>query len=132
MDCKTATQVYSSGNPLQNIKHFFPVAFDFLDSECKAYCNKQADSFDTQVKAIVGQTEFDYRIVHRDDKDNLTTQIQELIGDLTSRLLLQDHFSDKYSKQMYFCTMCCSSHNISSKQLTTEESLILQKAAVSL
>ena len=132
MDCPTATRVYSTGNPLANIQSEFATAWNFLDSECNSFVNKLNDSFDTQVKNIVGSTDFDYRIVHRDDKDNLTVQIQELIGDLTSRLLLQDHFSAKYNNQMYFCTMCCSSHSISNRMLTTDEALRLQKAAVSL
>ena len=132
MDCLTATKVYSSNNPLSKIQELFPEAWSFFTTESKNLIKKEANSFDSQVKEIVGQTDFDYRVVHRDDKDTLTMQIQELLGDITSRLLIQDYFSKQIGQNIYFNTVCCSGHISSRKDLNLEESLKIQKAAISI
>jgi hypothetical protein len=132
MDCKTATLVYQTENHLEKIREIFPEAWKFLQEVSFGYVKGQVDKFDSDVKNIVGETPFKFRMVHRDDKDQLTKDISELLGDITSRLLLQKHFSEVVGQPVYFSTICCSSHLTSDHELTLEEVLPLQRAAVKL
>jgi hypothetical protein len=132
MDCKTATLVYQSENHLEKIREIFPEAWNFLKEVSFAYVQGNADKFDSDVKNIIGETPFKFRMVHRDDTDQLTKDISELLGDITSRLLLQKHFSEVVGQPVYFSTICCSSHLTCDHELTLEEVLPLQRAAVKL
>jgi hypothetical protein len=131
MDCVTARKVYKTNDPLESIKEVFPEAWSFLDSQAQGMVNKTPDEFDTQVKEIVGNIDTEFRVTHRDDGDQLTHDIQELLGDITSRLLIEDHFSKKYNQTLYFNTVCCSGCVISNEPLDIKKSLTIQKAAVS-
>jgi hypothetical protein len=132
MDCKTATKVYKTDNPLDNIRRIFPEAWSFLENQAFAFVQSKADGFDTEIKKMVGATPFQFRITHRDDTEQLTKDISELLGDITSRLLLEQHFSKVVGQRLYFNTICCSSHLTSDRELTLEEVLPIQKAAVQL
>jgi hypothetical protein len=132
MDCKTATKVYASGDPLVNIQGLFPETWAFLEAQVRDYVAGKADEFDSSVRAIVGETGFRFRMTHRDDRDRLTNDLSELLGDITSRLLLEKHFGAIAGSPLYFSTICCSSHLTADRELTLEEVLPLQRAAVSL
>ncbi|MBE9008989.1 hypothetical protein IQ250_02075 [Pseudanabaenaceae cyanobacterium LEGE 13415] len=132
MDCKTATLVYRSGNAIENIRQLFPEAWEFLEKQAFAFVQHQADEFDSQLKKIVGQTDFEFRITHRDDTEQLTKDISELLGDITSRLLLERHFSGVVGQPIFFHTICCSSHLTTERQITLAEVLPIQQAAVQL
>jgi hypothetical protein len=132
MDCKTATKVYASGDPLVNIQGLFPETWAFLETQVRDYVAGKADKFDSDVRSIVGPTHFKYRMTHRDDRDRLTQDLSELLGDITSRLLLEKHFSAIASQPLYFSTICCSSHLTADHELTLDEVLPLQKASVQL
>ncbi|MER3493894.1 MAG: hypothetical protein C4323_17205 [Mastigocladus sp. ERB_26_2] len=132
MDCKTATLVYQSENHLEKIQETFPEAWNFLEEVSFAYVQKKPDKFDTAVKEIVGETPFQFRMVHRDDRDQLTKDLSDLLGDITSRLLLEKHFSEVVGQPVFFSTICCNSHLTSDHELTLEEVLPLQRAAVKL
>ncbi len=132
MDCKTATLVYQGENHLEKIREIFPEAWNFLEEASLAFVQNKSDEFDSAVKELVGETPFKFRMVHRDDKDQLTKDISELLGDITSRLLLEKHFSGVVGQPVFFSTVCCSSHLTSDHELTLEEVLPLQRAAVKL
>lgn len=132
MDCKTATLVYQAENHLEKIREIFPDAWEFLEAASFAFVAGKADKFDTAVKEIVGETPFQFRMVHRDDQDQLTQDISELLGDITSRLLLQQHFSQVVGCPVFFSTICCSSHLTADHELTLAEVLPLQRAGVML
>jgi hypothetical protein len=132
MDCKTATLVYQSDNHLEKIQEIFPAAWNFLEAQAFAYVEGKKDDFDTAVKALVGETKFKFRMVHRDDKDQLTKDLGELLGDITSRLLLEKHFSQLVGQPVFFSTICCNSHLTTDHELSLEEVLPLQRAAVKL
>ncbi len=132
MDCKTATLVYQTENHLEKIREIFPEAWSFLEEVSFAYVHKKPDKFDTAVKEIVGEKPFQFRMVHRDDRDQLTKDLSDLLGDITSRLLLEKHFSEVVGQQVFFSTICCNSHLTSDHELTLEEVLPLQRAAVKL
>jgi hypothetical protein len=132
MDCKTATLVYQTDNHIENIRRIFPEAWSFLEFQAFAFIKGKADQFDAEIKKMVGQTPFEFRITHRDDTEQLTKDISELLGDITSRLLLEQHFSKIVGQPIYFNTICCSSHLTSDRPLTLEEVLPIQKAAVKL
>jgi hypothetical protein len=132
MDCKTATLVYKGGNYLENIREIFPEAWKFLEEVSFAYVEGKADNFDSAIREIVGEKSFKYRMVHRDDKDQLTKDLGDLLGDITSRLMLEKHFSDVVGKRLFFSTICCSSHLTADHELTLDEVLPLQCAAVTL
>lgn len=132
MDCKTATLVYQTENHLEKIQEIFPEAWKFLEEQAFAYVQGKAHEFDSAVKKLVGETKFKFRMVHRDDKDQLTKDLSELLGDITSRLLLERHFSEVVGKPIFFSTICCSSHLTTDHELTLEEVLPLQRAAVKL
>ncbi|BAZ37990.1 hypothetical protein NIES4101_39200 [Calothrix sp. NIES-4101] len=132
MDCKTATLVYQGGNYLENIREIFPVAWKFLEEVSFAYIDAKPDNFDSAIREIVGEKPFRYRMVHRDDKDQLTKDLADLLGDITSRLLLEKHFSEVVGQPVFFSTICCNSHLTSDHELTLEEVLPLQCAAVKL
>ena len=132
MDCKTATLVYQTENHLEKIREIFPEAWKFLEEQSFAYVQGKEDNFDSAVKDLVGETNFKYRMVHRDDKDQLTKDLGELLGDITSRLLLQQHFSALVGQQVFFSTICCSSHLTADHEMTLEEVLPIQRAAVKL
>jgi hypothetical protein len=132
MDCKTATLVYQTDNHLDKIREIFPEAWQFLEEVSFSYVQGKADKFDAAVKDLVGETKFKFRMVHRDDKDQLTQDLAELLGDITSRLLLQKHFSQLVGQPVFFSTICCSSHLTTDHELTLEEVLPLQRAAVKL
>ncbi|OUL26452.1 hypothetical protein [Nostoc sp. 106C] len=132
MDCKTATLVYQTENHLEKIREIFPEAWKFLEEQSFAYIQAKKDNFDSAVKDLVGETNFRFRMVHRDDKDQLTKDISELLGDITSRLLLEKHFSQLVGQKVFFSTICCSSHLTADHELTLEEVLPIQRAAVKL
>jgi hypothetical protein len=132
MDCKTATLVYQTENHLENIKQIFPEAWDFLEQVSWDYVRASADKFDSAIREIVGEKPFKYRMVHRDDKDQLTKDLGDLLGDITSRLLLEKHFSAVVGQKVFFSTICCNSHLTADHELTLEEVLPLQRAAVKL
>ncbi|MBD2200026.1 MULTISPECIES: hypothetical protein [Calothrix] len=132
MDCKTATLVYQTENHLEKIREIFPEAWHFLEEQAFAYVQGKKDNFDSAVKDLVGETNFKYRMVHRDDKDQLTKDLGELLGDITSRLLLQQYFSELVGQKVFFSTICCSSHLTADHEMTLEEVLPIQRAAVKL
>lgn len=132
MDCKTATLVYKTGDPIENIRRIFPEAWAFLEHQASAFVRHQADEFDSQLKKLVGETPFQFRITHRDDTEQLTKDIAELLGDITSRLLLEQHFSRIVGQPIFFNTICCSSHLTTDREITLEEVLPIQRAAVQL
>jgi hypothetical protein len=132
MDCKTATLVYKSGDSIENIRRIFPEAWEFLEKQAFAFVQRQADQFDSQLKNIVGETQFQFRITHRDDTEQLTKDISDLLGDITSRLLLEQHFSKLVGQPLFFHTICCSSHLTTERPLTLEDALPIQRAAVQL
>jgi hypothetical protein len=132
MDCKTATLVYQVDNHLEKIREIFPEAWQFLEEVSLAYVKNQPDKFDIAIKDLVGKTPFKFRMVHRDDKDQLTKDLGDLLGDITSRLLLEKHFSAVVGQPLFFSTICCNSHLTSDHELTLEEVLPLQRAAVKL
>ncbi|MEA5550516.1 hypothetical protein VB713_05905 [Anabaena cylindrica UHCC 0172] len=132
MDCKTATLVYQTENHLEKIQEIFPEAWKFLEEQAFAYVQGKAHEFDSAIKNLVGEPKFKFRMVHRDDQDQLTKDIGELLGDITSRLLLEKHFSEVVGKPIFFSTICCSSHLTTDHELSLEEVLPLQRAAVKL
>ncbi len=132
MDCKTATKVYLAGDPLTQIRELFPETWAFLEAQAKAFVSRQPDGFDTAVKEKTGSLGFDFRLTHRDDRDRLTQDLSELLGDVTSRLLLEKHFSGVVGQTLHFSTICCSSHLTTGRELTLEEVLPIQRAAVQL
>ena len=93
MGFKTVTKVYLAGNPLSKIQELFPETWVFLEAQAIAFVAHKPDEFDTAVKAKTGSMGFDFRLTHRDDLDRLTQDLSELLGDVTSRLLLEKHFS---------------------------------------
>ncbi len=139
MDCKTATLVYETGNPLEKIRQIFPEAWNFLTAQALAFVALKDDAFDAEIKKSIlsegcanGKTPFQFRITHRDDTEQLTKDISELLGDITSRLLLEQHFSQVVGRPLYFSTICCSSHLTADRELTLDEVLPIQRAAVKL
>ena len=132
MDCKTATLVYETGNPLEKIREIFPEAWNFLTNQALAFVAGKEDEFDSEIKKSIGKTPFVFRITHRDDTEQLTKDISELLGDITSRLLLEQHFSEVVGRPLYFSTICCSSHLTADRELTLDEVLPIQRAAVKL
>jgi hypothetical protein len=132
MDCKTATKVYLAGDPLLKIQELFPETWAFLADQAQAFVAHQADAFDTAVKEKTGDLGFRFRLTHRDDRDKLTQDLSELLGDVTSRLLLEQHFSTQVGKTLHFSTICCSSHLTTDRELKLTEVLPIQKAAVQL
>ncbi|MEG3858530.1 hypothetical protein [Microcoleus sp. herbarium12] len=132
MDCKTATLVYETGNPLENIRKMFPEAWQFLTAQSVDFVALKDDAFDAEIKKSIGKTPFGFRITHRDDTEQLTKDISELLGDITSRLLLEQHFSQVVGRPLYFSTICCSSHLTADRELTLDEVLPIQRAAVKL
>jgi hypothetical protein len=132
MDCKTAQQVYLTDTHITNIHDRFPIAFEFLAQQAKAFLERQPDRFDQAVKQIVGETHFPYRVVHQDEKTQLSQDISELLGDITSRLLIERHFSNQLGQPIFFSTVCCDGHITTDRALTLEEVLPIQCAAVTL
>ena len=132
MDCKTATLVYEAEDHLAKIQEIFPDVWEFLSEQAFAYIQNKEHVFDTAVKKIVGETNFKFRMVHRDDQDQLTKDLGELLGDITSRLLLERHFSAVVKEPIFFSTICCKSHITTDHEMTLEEVLPLQRAAVKL
>jgi hypothetical protein len=132
MDCKTATQVYQGENPLAKIQALFPATWNFLEQQAWAFVQQQPDPFDNAVRNLVGDPGFAFRLVHRDDRDQITQDLSELLGDITSRLLLERHFSQVVGQPLHFSTLCCSSHLTTGHELTLAEVLPLQKAAIQL
>jgi hypothetical protein len=132
MDCKTATLVYQTDNHLEKIREIFPEAWSFLEEVSFAYVQEKIDQFDSAIRELVGEQAFKFRMVHRDDKGQLTKDLGDLLGDITSRLLLEKHFSQVVGQPVFFSTICCNSHLTSDHELTLEEVLPLQRAAVKL
>jgi hypothetical protein len=132
MDCQTATRVYEADNHLEKIREIFPEVWEFLSEQALAYVQNKQHVFDTAVKKIVGETDFKFRIVHRDDQDQLTKDLGDLLGDITSRLLLERHFSAVVNQPIFFSTICCKSHITADHEMTLEEVLPLQIAAIKL
>jgi hypothetical protein len=132
MDCQTATRVYEAENHLEKIREIFPEVWEFLSEQAIAYVQNKQHVFDTAVKKIVGETDFKFRIVHRNDQDQLTKDLADLLGDITSRLLLERHFSAVVSQPIFFSTICCKSHITADHEMTLEEVLPLQIAAIKL
>jgi hypothetical protein len=132
MDCQTATLVYKTENHLEKIQEIFPQAWAFLEAQAIAFVQGKADSFDSAVKQIVGETPIQYRVTHQDGRDQLSKDIAELLGDITSRLLLEQHFSQVLGRSIFFNTVCCDGHMTTDHALTLEEVLPIQRAAIQL
>jgi hypothetical protein len=132
MDCKTATLVYQTENHLEKICEIFPEAWKFLEEQSFAYVQGKEDKFDLAVKNLISEPNFRFRMVHRDDKDQLTKDLGDLLGDITSRLLLEKHFSKLVGQQVFFSTICCNSHITADHEMSLEEVLPIQRAAVKL
>jgi hypothetical protein len=132
MDCQTATQVYKTEHHLEKIQEIFPAAWTFLEAEAIAFVQRQGDRFDTAVKEIVGTVPFAYRVTHRDGRDQLSKDLAELLGDITSRLLLEQHFSERVGHPIFFSTVCCDGHLTTDHELTLSEVLPIQRAAIQL
>ena len=107
MNCETATKVYSSTFPLLTIEELFPLAWQFLIIQSNNFVEKRTNSFDRKVHELVGSKDFAYLTTHRENEDELSKELQELIGDLTSKLLLEDYFSKLVNKKLYFGLLCC-------------------------
>jgi hypothetical protein len=132
MNCQTARQVYLAADHIASIRERFPVAFEFLAQQAQAFLDRAPDKFDAAVKQIVGATPFPYRVVHQDEKTQLSQDISELLGDITSRLLLEQHFSQQVGHPIFFNTVCCDGHITTDRALTLTEILPIQCAAVTL
>jgi hypothetical protein len=132
MDCKTATLVYQGENHLEKIREIFPEAWMFLEKQSLAFVGSQPDSFDTAVKDIVGSLPFKFRVTHRDERDQLSKDLADLLGDLTSRLLLEQHFSAIAQHPICFSLVCCDGHVTTDHELTLAEILPIQRAAITL
>ena len=101
MDCKTATLVYQTENHLEKISEIFPEAWKFLEEVSFAYVQGKEDKFDSDIRNLVGEKHFKFRMFHRDDRDQLTKDLSDLLGDITSRLLLEKHFSQVVGQQVF-------------------------------
>jgi hypothetical protein len=132
MDCQTATRVYKTENHLEKIQEIFPEAWAFLEAEAIAFVERQGDRFDTAAKEIVGTVPFVYRVTHRDGRDRLSKDLAELLGDITSRLLLEQHFSKVAGQPIFFSSVCCDGHLTTDHELTLAEVLPIQRAAIQL
>ncbi|WP_341525051.1 hypothetical protein WKK05_20815 [Nostoc sp. UHCC 0302] len=132
MDCKTATLVYQTENHIEKIREIFPDAWKFLEEQSFAYVEGKENEFDSAVKNLIGEHNFKFRTIHRDDKDPLTKDLSELLGDITSRLLLEKHFSELVGQKVFFSNICCKSHITADHELTLEEVLPIQRAAIQL
>jgi hypothetical protein len=132
MDCQTATLVYKTDDHLGQIQAIFPEAWAFLEAQAFAFVERKADQFDAAVKQIVGASPFPYRVTHRDGRDQLSKDIAELLGDITSRLLLEQHFSQVVGHPIFFSTVCCDGHMTTDHELTLAEVLPIQRAAIQL
>jgi hypothetical protein len=132
MDCQTATLVYKTENHLERIQEIFPQAWAFLEAQAIAFVEGKADSFDAAVKNIVGETPIPYRVTHQDGRTQLSKDISELLGDITSRLLLEQHFSQTLGQPIFFNTVCCDGHMTTDRALTLAEVLPIQRAAIQL
>jgi hypothetical protein len=130
MNCETATIVYSTSNPLDKIKELFPLAWDFLELQTINFRYGYTNQFDIAVQKLVGAKDYRYLTHHRENEDELSIQLQELIGDLTSKLLLQKYFSDLIEKQIFFGLLCCDGHITTDHELSLDEALEFQKAAI--
>jgi hypothetical protein len=49
MDCKTATLVYETGNPLENIRKMFREAWQFLTAQSVDFVALKDDAFDAEI-----------------------------------------------------------------------------------
>jgi hypothetical protein len=132
MNCEIATIVYSHSNPLAKIQEIFPLAWNFLNNESLDYLNSTTNDFDYRLSQIVGTVDFKFLGNHRVNESELSHQLQELIGDLTSRLLLEDHFSNLIGTPIHFALLCCDGHLSTDRELTLKEALAFQKAAITI
>jgi hypothetical protein len=132
MNCETATEVYSHTNPLGKISELFPLAWKFLQDESYDFTLQNSNSFDQQLHNIVDSMPFQYLGNHRTNESELSYQLQELIGDMTSKLLLEEYFSGLIGKSIYFSLLCCDGHLSTDRELTVAEALQMQKAAITI
>jgi hypothetical protein len=93
-----------------------------------------ADKFNHLVHDQVGPTSVPYFITHRTDADDSETsrQLQEVVGDETSRRLLERHFSNIYGHPVRFSLICCNGCNCSAGEMDLDELIRVQTAAVAI
>lgn len=133
MNCEIATIVYSSITPLTKIAELFPLAWEFLRSESKSFASRSTNNFDTRLHSIVGDLiPYHYLGNHRDNESALSLELQELIGDMTSKLLLQTYFSKEIGMPIHFALLCCDGHISTDTELTLDYAFLLQKAAITI
>jgi hypothetical protein len=128
MDCNTAKLVYSSSRPIDKIRELFPEVFEYLESRALEFFTFKQHPFDSKVKSMVELNNINYRVVH--GTSSLIGSLQELLGDVTSRMLIEDYFSTQYQGPIYFNTICCDGHISSDRELTLQEALAIQTAAI--
>ena len=116
MDCADARKVYLSDNPTKTIIDLFPLAFAELQLLVDGLAGKVQDKFNELVhqRAVdVHNGRSNYFIRHRTDAEDseVSRQLQEVIGDETSRRLLEKFFSDlnSYGPTLHFSLICCNS-----------------------
>jgi hypothetical protein len=132
MNCEIATEVYSQPDPLSKIRELFPIAWKFLQDESNDFATLQTNTFDMQMHLIENPRSYHYLSNHRTNESELSYQLQELIGDMTSKLLLEEHFSKLIRKPIHFGLLCCDGHISTDRELTVSEALKMQKAAITI
>ncbi|MGL4758031.1 MAG: hypothetical protein ACRCXZ_01745 [Patescibacteria group bacterium] len=130
MDCLTAQLVYLHENPIGQIQSIFPEAWTFLEKAAYDFTNNNTNKFNDLLHNAIGQKPYQYHSEYRNGDSKLSHDLQELIGDLTSRTLLEHHFSKLTNKSIYFGLLCCDSHISTDKPLSLHDCLLLQRAAI--
>ncbi len=137
MDCADARKVYLSDNPTKTIIDLFPLAFAELQLLVDGLAGKVQDKFNELVhqRAVdVHNGRSNYFIRHRTDAEDseVSRQLQEVIGDETSRRLLEEFFSDlnSYGPTLHFSLICCNSCTVSNRVLCLHEMVEIQRVAV--
>jgi hypothetical protein len=136
MNCTQAKKVYLSDNPLQEILSLFPKAMSHISYLVHGLVQgDEKDKFNQLVHDAVGDKLHEntkFFISHRAsaEKDQLSHDLQEIIGDETSRRLVEKHFSSQVGEPIHLTLICCDACSAANKPMCLHELMDVQRAAV--
>ncbi len=132
MDCKTAQHVWNhNGGLISGLNCRMPGLMVHLTELAASFGSKKPDIFDTAVKNIAG--EGGYRVIHCDGESQMAKWVHDVIGDKVANRIVTEAIKKMTGIQdLEFSNVCCNGCQISDGNLSPEQELTIQLAAVSL
>jgi len=133
MNCKDARKVWGHPEgPVEGVRKLFPMAFERIHLVAKGFAHKLENPFNAAVQKdakALGVTSYFY-VTHGDDRDPVTEEVHAILGDTAVGQEISHYFSKLFGVSMRLGNICCSGCSGYSGDVTPEEIVAIQKAAI--